>query len=67
MRKRLTTSVSMINLSAPNVFDELDEVKQRTSKVSFEFHPSKPSQDHHCDDSNNCEVILENIPHSDCD
>ena len=52
MRKRLTTSVSMMNLSAPsdkNVFDELDEEKQHTSKVSFEFHPSKPSQEYNCE------------------
>ena len=63
-RNRLTTSLSMINLY---VFEEKEKADRRGFKVSFELYPSTPHRDHHYDDSNNCEVILENVPYSDSD
>ena len=69
-QSRLTTSLSMINLS---VYADLFEEKEKTAadrrgfKVSFELHPNHPPRSQYYDDSNNCEVILENIPYSDSD
>ena len=69
-QNRLTTSLSMINLSmyadALN-FEEKEKVDHRGFKVSFELHPSHPQYNQNYDDSNNCEVILENVPYSDSD
>ena len=65
-RNRLTTSVSMINICPPSYMKEKQKPRH-TSKVSFEFSPSNPPQDQQYDDSNNCEVILENVPYSDSD
>ena len=60
----------MINLSvyAEGLnFEEKEKVDRRGFKVSFELCPSHPSCNQNYDDSNNCEVILENVPYSDSD
>ena len=48
-------------------FEEKEKVDRRGFKVSFELRPSHPSCNQNYDDSNNCEVILENVPYSDSD
>ena len=55
-KKRLTTSISMLHLCASNYADS--EGKQADGQRN-------PSQSN--DDSNNCEVILENVLYTDSD
>ena len=57
----------MINLSVyadAFAIEEKEKVDRRGFKVSFELYPSHPQ---HYNDSNNCEVILENVPYLDSD
>lgn len=58
----------MINLSVyADMFEEKEKVDRRGFKVSFELHPNHPPHNQNYEDSNNCEVILENVPYSDSD
>ena len=58
----------MLNLYASNYAEGKQKDGQRTSKVSFEsFHQRNPSDSQYNDDSNNCEVILENVLYTDSD
>ena len=60
----------MINLSVyadTFAIEEKEKVDHRGFKVSFEPHPSHPPHNQNYDDSNNYEVILENVPYLDSD